>query len=157
GQTSITAAVSEYFDNVKDCYDQKVLDAVRQITSPQSRLALRGRLPVMPAAAAKLMRTSAEYTSAIELESIAGSDPVLSGRLLGAANSAQFGSRTEICQLRAAILLLGVPFARKVLLSACFGNLFTTSSTLNDLWKHSRLVAAAAHELAGECGFDQEL
>jgi putative nucleotidyltransferase with HDIG domain len=110
----------------------------------------------LPAAAAKLMRTSVEDVSAFELESIAASDPVLAGRLLGVSNSAFFGPASGIRHLRQAILRRGVPFARKVLLEACFGPIFA-SSTLAELWKHSRLVAANAHELAVECGFDSEV
>ena len=50
---------------------------------------------------------------------------------------------------------LGVPYARKTLLAACLGKVFA-SSTLAELWRHSKLVAATAHELAGKCGYDQE-
>jgi len=94
--------------------------------------------------------------SAFELESIVSSDPVLAGRLLGVANSSFFGHSSKIRNLRQAILRMGVPFARKVLLEACFGPVFA-SRTLAELWKHSRLVAANAHELAVQCGYDQEV
>jgi hypothetical protein len=48
-------------------------------------------LPVMPKQAARLLRTSDDDTSAVELEQITASDPVLAGKMLGAANSARFG------------------------------------------------------------------
>jgi len=41
-------------------------------------------------------------------------------------------------------------------MDASFGPLFA-SSTLAELWRHSQLVAATAHELAGECAYDQEV
>jgi putative nucleotidyltransferase with HDIG domain len=91
-----------------------------------------------------------------ELEAIAGSDPVFAGRLLGVANSAYFGYAAEISNLRHAILRLGVPLARNVLMNAVFGPLFA-SSTLAELWRHSKLVAATAHELAIQCGYDRQI
>ncbi len=76
--------------------------------------------------------------------------------MLGAANSAFFGFSSEIRNLKQAILRLGIPMSRKVLMDASFGSLFA-SSTLAELWRHSKLVAATAHELAVECGFDPEI
>jgi putative nucleotidyltransferase with HDIG domain len=152
---SITTAINEFFHNADSRRGGRVYRALRKITSPDIRLTLPGELPVLPAAAAKLIRTPAERVSELELESIAASDPVLAGRLLGVSNSAFFGPSAQILQLKQAILRLGVPFTRKVLLEACFGPLFA-SSTLAELWHHSRLVAANTHELAGECGYDQE-
>jgi putative nucleotidyltransferase with HDIG domain len=153
---SITEAMQSFFRNAVPRLDGKVVEALRQATTPRMQLTLTGQLPVLPAAAAKLMRTSAEAASVFELESIASTDPVLAGHLLGASNSAFFGTSSEIRSLRQAILRLGVPFARKALMEACFGPLFA-SSTLAELWRHSKLVAATAHELAGDCGFDQEV
>ena len=48
-----------------------------------------------------------------------------------------------------------MPFARKILLAACVGQLFS-SAALAKLWKHSRTVGAIAHELAAVCEYDQE-
>lgn len=154
--TSIRAAIDAFLADAAPRFDSRIARALREITSPRVGPTLSGQLPVLPAAAAKLMRTSAEGVSVFELESIAGSDPVLAGRLLAASNSAFFGFTSEIRNLRQAILRLGVPFARKVLMDAALGPLFA-SSTLVELWRHSRLVAATAHELAGECGCDQEV
>jgi putative nucleotidyltransferase with HDIG domain len=41
-------------------------------------------------------------------------------------------------------------------MDASFGPLFA-SGTLAELWRHSKLVAATAHELAAECGYAQEV
>lgn len=154
--TSIRAALDEFFNDAPPRFDARIVPALREVTTPKVALSLGGRLPVFPAAAAKLLRTSAEEASTFELESIASSDPVLAGRLLSVANSAFFGYPGEIRSLKQAILRLGVPMARKVLMDAAFGPLFA-SSTLSELWRHSRVVAATAHELAGECGYDQEI
>lgn len=156
GRTSMRVAIDEFFSEAEHRLGSRIAGALRLITSPNVRPALSSQLPVLPAAAMKLMRTSSESTSVLELESIASSDPVLAGRLLAASNSAFFGLASEIRNLRHAIQRLGVPLSRKILMDAAFGPLFA-SKTLADLWKHSRLVAATAHELAGACGYDQEV
>jgi putative nucleotidyltransferase with HDIG domain len=112
-------------------------------------------LPVMPAAVSRLLRISEDATSTLELEKIAVSDPVLSARLLGAANSAQFGSRFEIIRLREAILRVGVPEARRIGIACCLAGLFA-SRTLTELWEHSQGVADIMLNLAGVCGIDAE-
>ncbi len=110
-------------------------------------------LPVMPKQAARLLRTSDDDTSAVELERITASDPVLAGKMLGAANSARFGSQYEIVRLLDAIMRLGIPEARKVLLTACFSGLFA-SKPLQNLWEHSEAVARLAYDLAPLAGID---
>jgi len=112
-------------------------------------------LPVMPKAAMRLLQTSDETTSAVELERIAMADQVLAARLLGVANSALHGARFEVRGIGEAVLRLGVPETRRVLLSACLGQLFA-SGPLQNLWEHSQQAAAAASRLALECGVDPE-
>ena len=109
----------------------------------------------MPRAAAQLLQTSDEASSVTELEAIAGSDPALAAQLLGAANSALYGSRSRISRLRDALMRLGVPAARKTLLAASFSALFTTKH-LREIWAHSRQVAAAACSFAGLCDADAD-
>jgi putative nucleotidyltransferase with HDIG domain len=113
-------------------------------------------LPVMPRQACRLLRTSNLNTSPAELGDIAASDPVLAGKLLSAANSAIFGSRFEIVRLVDAVMRLGIPEARRVLLAQCFARLFG-SKPLQDLWKHSQEVAWAACDMATLVGFDTEM
>jgi putative nucleotidyltransferase with HDIG domain len=108
-------------------------------------------LPVMPKQAGRLLRTTNEDTSVAELERIAASDPVLAGKLLGAANSAQAGSEYRVFRLWDAIMRLGIPEARRVLLASCVGGLFA-SKPLQDLWQHSQTVAQAAYDLASLAG-----
>jgi putative nucleotidyltransferase with HDIG domain len=91
----------------------------------------------------------------MELARIAGSDPALAAELLRAANSALYGSRWKICRLGEAVLRLGVPVSRNVLLAASFSPLFTSSS-LDGLWQHSRSAADTAFQLAGFCGADPD-
>jgi len=110
---------------------------------------------MVPAAAAKLMRTSAGTCSAAELESIASSDPVLTARLLGAANSATHGKGIEVTSLCSAILRVGVPYARRILWTVCCERIFGSAGLIS-LWKHSRQVAAAAHSLASQAQLDRD-
>jgi putative nucleotidyltransferase with HDIG domain len=112
-------------------------------------------LPVMPKQVSRLLRTSNEDTSPAELEDIAACDPVMAGKLIGAANSALVASHFEITGLLEAAMRLGVPEARRVLLAACFAGLFA-SKPLKDLWKHSQAVAETASELAPLAGLEAE-
>jgi putative nucleotidyltransferase with HDIG domain len=54
-----------------------------------------------------------------------------------------------------AIMRLGIPEARKVLLTACFSGLFA-SRPLQNLWEHSEAVARVAYDLAPFAGIDAE-
>jgi putative nucleotidyltransferase with HDIG domain len=152
---SMPDAIGEFLGDAAPVVDATVLDALRRVTTPVFRPALTGDLPVLPTAASKLMRTSAEEASVAELASIAGSDPVLAARLVGVANSAAFGRGVQVIGLNQAVLRLGVPFSRKTLLAACFDRLFA-SATLQEIWQHSNNVAALAYELAAVCGADAE-
>jgi putative nucleotidyltransferase with HDIG domain len=113
-------------------------------------------LPVVPRQVFRLLATSNDATSPLELEDIATSDPVLAGRLLGAANSVRSESAFEITRLLEAIKRLGIPETRKVLLGACFAGIFA-SGPLQNLWKHSEAVARTAHDLAQFAGLDTEI
>lgn len=145
---SIPAALAEFFEeNPGPEYGLLPRIAGGDLSVPS--------LPVMPKAASRLLRTSDEMRSLPELESLAASDPALAGRLLGAVNSAQFGSRFKITRLRDAIMRLGVPQTRQVLLASCFAGLFA-SKALKEVWEHSQTVAAAAAEIAPLCGMDTE-
>jgi putative nucleotidyltransferase with HDIG domain len=153
--SSIPAAIYTFLEESAVLFEARSLGALRAIVLPRERLGLTGYLPVLPSAANRLMRTSATDASVADLEKIASSDPVLAGRLLGAANSAIFGRGSEIGSLHQAVLRLGIPMSRKTLLAACFGTLFA-SSALNEIWRHSRTVAALAYEMAASCGMDPE-
>ncbi|MEP6714077.1 MAG: HDOD domain-containing protein [Terriglobia bacterium] len=114
-----------------------------------------GRLPVEPRTVSRLLRTRVEEVSTAELEDIAGSDPVLAGRLLSSANSVLYSSRYEITRLRESIMRLGVPESRRVLVAASMSGVFA-SKAMQDLWKHCEAVATVAGEVAGQIGVDSE-
>jgi putative nucleotidyltransferase with HDIG domain len=154
--SALPNAIGGFFEDAAGRFSIPVVDSMRRALLATGRLVFSNQLPVLPSAASKIMRTSADNASVAELETIAASDPVMAARLLGIANSAMFGRGNEIRSLSQAILRLGIPLSRKTLLSSCFGTLFA-SATLAEIWRHSKTVAALAHELASECGGDPEV
>jgi hypothetical protein len=124
--TSIRETIEGFFKDPDARFDPEILSALQQVVSIRQRITITDDLSVLPTAVTKLIRTSDETVSVSELEGIASSDAVLTARLLGAANSGCFGPRTEIGILRQAILRVGIPFARKTLLGACFGRLYAS-------------------------------
>lgn len=150
-----TEAITRFHEEVADGFPPGLREALRQATLSTPMSIQRTTLPVMPRAAAKLMRTS-DDTSPRELEQIASLDPVLAARLLEVANSARFGPEQPIMRLAEAAARVGVPLARKILFEACFGKLFA-SRTLQNLWRKSQMVAVLASEAARLAGEDEEV
>ncbi len=149
---SLAVSAENFYRETTGQFDKPVVNALRRVTSGTEHRPL-SPLPVMPKKAAALLRTSDETASPAELAAIAAGDPVLSGRLLGVANSGRYGSRHAITGLNEAALRVGAPVARKVLLAACIGGLFA-SKPLQKLWLHCQEVAAAAFEISEACGCD---
>ncbi len=150
---TLDEAISEFILDGAES-ERLALAGIAGFFAPAFRPDVRS-LPVMPAAVSRLLRISEDAISTLELEKIAASDPVLSARLLGAANSAQFGSRFEIIRLREAILRVGVPEARRIAIACCLAGLFA-SRALKELWEHSQVVADMMLSLAHFCGIDTE-
>jgi putative nucleotidyltransferase with HDIG domain len=151
-RASIAGALGDFQRETAAAFRPALREALQQATAP-AQSAQPGQLPVMPKAATQLMRTSNDTASPALLQQIAGSDPVLCGRLLEVANSARFGGREPVTGVVEAAARLGVPMARKVLLAACFAPLFA-SKALQELWQHSQRVADAASEAARRISID---
>lgn len=153
---TVAEALAQYFEDMEPATSRwgRVQAALRQVCMPAGmQSATPTQLPVLPAAALKLLKIREESATVGQLETLAASDPVLTARVLGAANSAKFGSRFQITRLGEAIQRIGIPEARKTLIGACFWGLFA-SRPLQDLWEHSQQVAELASELARQCGQD---
>jgi putative nucleotidyltransferase with HDIG domain len=129
----------------------EIMSALRHLVRPNVRFEPVERLPVLPSAAAALLRLQPETVSAAELAAVAEQDPVFAKRMLGLANSAAFGPANEIRSICDAVLRIGVPLAHKSLVAASFGPLFA-SGKLRAVWRHSQEIAALAHELASQSG-----
>lgn len=156
---TIAEALSTYFAEAELPSSRwgLVQQALKQICIPVANAtATPVQLPVLPAAALKLFKIKEESATVAQLEALASSDPVLTARVLGTANSAKFGSRFQITRLADAIQRIGIPEARKTLIAACFWGLFA-SRPLQDLWEHSQQVADLASELARRCGQDPDV
>ena len=128
--------------------------ALTRLVTPAARF-IPANLPVLPRAAARLLRTTDETATVFELRSIAESDPALAAQLLRVANSALYGPRKEITGLRDAVMRVGVPMARKTLMAASFSKLFASGS-LGQIWDHSKQVAVHSQLLARLCGADSD-
>jgi len=111
------------------------------------------KLPVEAGAArlvCRTLRAPREYEIR-ELEAIALRDPVLTGSLLGVANSALSGCGQRASTVGRAIASIGVIEARKVMLAAALGPLFA-SAGLGAIWSHSLMAAPLYAALAAHTG-----
>jgi putative nucleotidyltransferase with HDIG domain len=105
-------------------------------------------LPVFPTVALTAMQLAVSpEASAIQLEKLIGTDPVLAGEILRAANSSLFSPLTPIRTIRQAVLFMGLPEACRVLSAAALRPIFH-SPLLRPLWKHSLEVARLSEALA---------
>src|SRR5579883_1285177 len=146
----LSAAIEDFMAQ-SGPWPRNVASALRQLVRRHARIEPGTRLPVLPSAAAALLRVQSETVSAAELAAIAEQDPVFAKRLLGLSNSAAFGPSNEIRSIRDAVLRIGVPLAHKALVAASLGPLFA-SGKLRAVWRRSQEIAAIAHELASQCG-----
>jgi HD-like signal output (HDOD) protein len=106
------------------------------------------RVPVFPAAAARILRLLDDPQASIpRVIDAAGSDPGVGAAVMRLANSALFGSAAGCSTLRQAIVRLGFATARKTILAATVRPLFR-SGRLDGLWPHSVEVADLAEQLA---------
>ena len=87
-----------------------------------------------------------------EVAGIAQKDPVLSARLLRAANSAYFGLRYEVTSIGRAVVLLGYNQIRTLLLEDVLRKNLPSQNPeererANKIWLHSMVVSVCAGEL----------
>jgi putative nucleotidyltransferase with HDIG domain len=119
------------------------LDEVRAVVS---------KLPVFPVAALKAMQLAQNpLASAMQLEQIVGSDPVLAGEVLRMANSPLYAPPVPYRSIRQAVVAMGIPECCRILSAAAFRPLFQ-SPLVRPLWSHSMEVARMAESLARETG-----
>lgn len=107
-------------------------------------------LPPMPSVAEKVleMLRSPDY-SAKSLSNLIACDPVLSGRLLGMANSAFYGVRREVKTLPRAVVILGENALKSLVLTASLKALNMVPGPLQQrLWEDSIGCALGAQMVA---------
>lgn len=119
------------------------LDDIRSVVS---------KLPVFPAAALKAIKVAQNpMASAAMIEDIVGSDPVLAGEVLRAANSPLYSPGLQIQTIRQAAMFMGMNDCCKVLAAAALRPMFQ-SPLVRPLWNHSMEVARLAEALARDSG-----
>jgi HD-like signal output (HDOD) protein len=132
-------------------FDPAVVERVREMRCQ----AIPGgfTLPVEGGAACAVFRAlSAKREYEIrELEAIALHDPVLTGSLIGVANSALYGRTYRVSTVGRAIASVGVHAARKIMLAGAMRPLFA-SAGLGRVWSHSLSSAPLCSALADHTG-----
>jgi len=116
-------------------------------------------LPVHPAVASRaaaLLTTGTADTE--DFIALAGTDPVLAGNLLRAANSAYYAGLPKIRSLDEALSRIGVETAAQVIATACRNGQYPPQGQLHahyllPLWQHSLGCALGARWLAERCGY----
>ena len=132
-------------------FDPALVEHLRQMRCQQLPGELE--LPVETGAARRVFRTLREPRDyeVRELEAVALRDPVLTGSLLGVANSALHGRGRPVSSVGRAIAAIGVIAARKVMLASAMRPLFA-SAGLAPIWSHSLSSAPLCAALADHTG-----
>lgn len=111
-------------------------------------------LPSLPDVAARIGKALRDDVSdADQIARMIQNDPVITAKLIKAANSALYGRRTAVESCAAAVVRLGSDVTHKLVLSYAMRELFKTESGLlqqkmKELWRHSTRVAAICYVLA---------
>jgi len=110
------------------------------------------KLPVFPAVAMQAMKVAQNPNAgAGHVEAIVGSDPVLAGEVLRAANSPLYSPAMPIRSIRQAVVQMGLLECCRIIASAAFRPLFQ-SPLVRPLWNHSLEVAKLSEALARTTG-----
>jgi putative nucleotidyltransferase with HDIG domain len=126
----------------------KELEAGVQRATVIARLA---KLPPFHPAAVKLLALSADSDPAMtDFERAFGADPALASDLLVLANSALYGLRTRVDNLRHAIALLGLDTVRSLTLTVALGAYVRSGQSrkvVQSVWAHSLATAHIAEAI----------
>ncbi len=121
------------------------------------------QLPSLPEVAVRIGHALADNTSdAVTIAEMIQTDPVITAKLIKAANSALYGRRTPVETCAGAVIRLGGDVTHKLIVSFTARELFNSESALlqrrmQELWRHSTQVAAICFVLAKhDSRFDPE-
>ncbi len=115
-------------------------------------------MTTLPVAAQRIMQLVADATSsATDLLAAVEGDPVLAAKVLRRVNSAFYGLRSKVADLRSAISLLGYREIRNLALTVYLARMFKDGNTYKKfsreaLWEHSVAVANASRIVARTYG-----
>lgn len=111
-------------------------------------------LPSLPDVAIRIGRALEDGVSdANRIAELIQTDPVITAKLIKAANSALYGRSNPVDSCSAAVVRLGADVTHKLVISYALRELFNSDSKLlsqrmHALWKHSTHVAAICYALA---------
>mgnify|MGYP002624208582 CR=1 FL=1 len=115
------------------------------------------QVTTLPAAAQRIMELASDQSSNTSdlLKAVEG-DPVLAAQVLRRVNSAFYGLRNRVDDLRSAIALLGFREIRNLALTVYLSRMFDSTSkyrgfSREGLWQHSVAVAHAARLISVTC------
>jgi putative nucleotidyltransferase with HDIG domain len=124
-----------------------------QRTPLERLLARAGQLPPLPHVAQKIMSLTRdmEHLHADTLTTVISTDQALTAQILKSANSAYFGLRRDVTNVRQACTLLGFARIRSMAMTFVADGVFTAAGRLGkQLWEHGVGAAVFARVLAEE-------
>ena len=152
GGDTLPAAL-QALENVSSATEwRRTVRSLREMQSVDESAIRRvaARLPAWPRAAAEAYRLSLSNSVSLDsLERAAGSDAVIAGLLIKAANAAAYAQRSPVRSLRQAVSNIGLDATRRILAAASLRPLFAARH-LQRLWDHALLAAACAESLAAQ-------
>lgn len=101
-------------------------------------------IPTLPSTLARIQEVMREADSGVlEVAEIVAEDPPVAARVMHLANTAYYAPREEIRSIQHAAAVLGMSVLESLVLQATLSEAFSDadSRTIEDLWKHSVLVA----------------
>lgn len=111
-------------------------------------------LPSMPDIAIRVREAvSNPKAGAYDVSQIIQSDPVVTARIVQAANSALYTGQRQVDNVSAAVVRLGLSTTRELVMAVTMRDIFKSKSPLLnkrmvELWMHSTMVAATASVLS---------
>lgn len=133
------------------------MSTATQTVTPEAKLQRKlgsiSNLPTLPLVFTQIQRVINDSNSSIaDVGAILKEDPAMSVKVLRLSNSAFFGTRNEITQIKQAILVLGLDVVRSLVLSSSVFDMFKDKKLDSDyqesFWRHSVSTAFAAKMLA---------
>jgi HD-like signal output (HDOD) protein len=135
--TPVAALESEFAEEIQAALDKDLLT-----------------LPSLPDIAVRVGRAVLdEKSNSRRVATVVQTDPVISAKLVRAANSAFFGGGRRVESLVAAITQLGFQLTHKLVLSFALREIFSAPSRaaqerMRELWRHSTQVSALCQTIA---------
>lgn len=116
----------------------------------ESLIMSAGDLPTIPVVALKVMQLiEQENINADELAKVVSSDPAVAARVLKLSNSSFYGCQRQIQTLSHAIMMLGFPTLKSVVVASSLKQVYKSYGlTEKMLWEHSSGAGIAARVIA---------